>query len=184
MSAQLIQVVLLIANTCFTLLIALLLMRFFMQLFRAPFNSPIGSFVLNLTNWLVLPLRRIVPAIRGFDSASLLVAYLLQILLLALVISLTTVFNVFNPGTMLQIALSAFFALLRLTLYLFVVLLVAQAILSWFNPNPYTPLNQFIVPMTDPVLRPLRRIIPTISGIDLTPLLAILLVQIILIFIG
>jgi YggT family protein len=182
MAAQLIQVVLLLANTCCTLLIALLLIRFFMQLFRAPFDSQIGSFVLNLTNWLVLPLRRIVPAIRGFDSASLLAAYLLQVLLLTLVISLTTVFNVLNPGTMLQIAISALLAVLRLITYLFIILLFAQAILSWFNPNPRTPLNRLIVPMTDPVLRPLRKIIPPISNIDLTPLVAILLAQIVLIF--
>jgi YggT family protein len=179
---MLVQVLLLIVNTCFKLLIVLLLMRFFMQLSRAPFGNTIGGFVLNLTNWLVLPLRRVVPSIRGFDSASLLAAYLLQIALLALVVSLTSAYAITNIGALLQIALSGLFDLLHLSIYLFIVLLVAQAVLSWFSPH--APLNWLVGKMTDPVLRPLRRIIPPISGIDLTPLVAILLAQIALIFLS
>jgi YggT family protein len=181
MTAQLIQVALLIANTCFTLLIGLLLIRFFMQWCRAPFDNQLGSFVLNLTNWLVLPLRRIVPAIRGFDSASLLAAYLLQIALLALAISLASAYELFNTDMILKIAVSGLLVLVRLIVYLFIILLVAQAMLSWFNPH--APLNRLVGQMTYPVLRPLRRIVPPISGIDLTPLIAILLAQIILIFV-
>jgi YggT family protein len=182
MAAMLIQMVLLIVNTGFTLLTVLLLVRFLMQLFRAPFGNTVGSFVLNLTNWLVLPLRRIVPSFRGFDSASLLAAYLLQVALLTLVIALTSSLEISNIGALAQIAISGVVVLLRLIIYLFIVLLVVQAILSWFSPH--APLNWLIGKMTDPVLRPLRRIIPPISGIDLTPLVAILLAQIALIFVS
>ena len=179
--AALVQVVLLIANAGTTFFTILLLMRFFMQLVRAPFDSPIGSFVLNLTHWLVLPLRRIVPAIRGFDSASLLAAYLLQTLLLALAISLSSSHQLASVGSMLRIAVDGLFVLVRVSVYLYVILLIAQAMLSWFNPH--APLNRLVGQMTAPVLRPLRRIVPPISGIDLTPLIAILLAQIILIFV-
>jgi YggT family protein len=182
MTAMLIQVVLLIANTCATLLIVLLLMRFFMQWFQAPFCNPVGSFVLNLTNWLVLPLRRIIPAFRGFDSASLLAAYLLQVLLLTLVLSLTSGYALTNVSILLQIAVSGLFVLLRIIIYMFILLLVVQAILSWFSPH--APLNWLIGKMTDPLLRPLRRFVPPISGIDLTPLIAILLAQIVLIIVS
>ena len=176
--AALIQVVLLIANTCCKLLAALLLMRFFMQWARAPFDGPVGHFVLALTNWLVLPLRRIVPPIRGFDTASVLAAYLLQIALLALIAGLTL------PAIGIE-AMAAFIlvnglsSLARLAIYLFILLLVVQAILSWFNP--YSPHRLLIGRLTDPLLRPLRRIIPPIANIDLTPLGALLAAQILLI---
>lgn len=181
MVAQLLQVALLIANACSSFLTVLLLMRFFMQVFRAPFNNQIGSFVVNLTNWLVLPLRKVIPPVRGFDSASLIAAYLLQVLFLVLAISLGTSYELLSANTALRIAGGGLSALLRIGIYLFIVLLVAQAMLSWFNPH--SPLNGLIGRLTDPVLRPLRRIVPPISNIDLTPLIAILLAQIILIFV-
>jgi YggT family protein len=181
MPAQLVQVILLIANSCCTLLSALLLVRFFMQWSKTPFDHPIGGFVLNFTNWLVLPLRRIVPAFRGFDSASLLAAYLLQVALLALMVSLTSVYEFLAVDTLASIAIGGLRALLRMSIYLFIVLLVAQAILSWFNPH--APLNRLVGRLTDPLLRPLRRIVPPISHIDISPLIAILLAQIVLIFV-
>jgi YggT family protein len=181
MAAQLVQVVLLIANTCCNLLAVLLLMRFFMQWFRVPFVGPVGGFVLHLTNWLVLPLRRIVPAIRCFDTASLLAAYLLQVALQALVVSLVSVHALSDAGTVVLIAVNGLRVLTRLAVYLFIVLLIAQALLSWFNPR--APLNELVGRMTDPLLRPLRKIVPPISGIDLTPLIALLLAQIVLIFV-
>jgi YggT family protein len=181
MAAHLVQVVLLLANTCCNLLAVLLLMRFFMQCFRVPFAGSIGGFVLHLTNWLVLPLRRIVPAIRRFDTASLLAAYLLQVALQALAVSLVSAGGFFGADTAVLIAVNGLRVLLRLAVYLFIVLLVAQALLSWFNPR--APLNELVGRMTDPLLRPLRRIVPPISGIDLTPLIAILAAQIVLIFV-
>jgi YggT family protein len=178
--AALVQVVLLIANTCCKLLAALLLVRFFMQWFRAPFDGPVGHFVLALTNWLVLPLRRIVPPVRGFDTGSLLAAYLSQVALLALVAGLT--FPAAGAGALAAfILLQGLSSLARLAIYLFIVLLVVQAMLSWFNP--YSPHRLLIDRLTDPLLRPLRRIIPPIANIDLTPLVAILVAQIILVFV-
>jgi YggT family protein len=181
MLSPFVQIVLLIANSGCTLLTVLLLMRFFMQWSRTPFDHPIGGFVLHLTNWLVLPLRRVVPPIRGFDTASLLAAYLLQIALLALIVSLTSTYALFAVGTLSRIAIDGLRALVRVSVYLFIVLLVAQAMLSWFNP--YAPLNRVVGHLTEPVLRPLRRVIPPISHIDITPLIAILLAQIVLIFV-
>ncbi|MDR0378399.1 MAG: YggT family protein [Candidatus Accumulibacter sp.] len=181
MPAPLVQVILLVANTGCNLLTALLLMRFFMQWSRTPFDNPIGGFVLHLTNWLVLPLRRIVPAVRGFDTASLLAAYLAQVLLIALVVALTSVYPLFAADTLLRIAVDGLRVLVRVSVYLFIVLLIAQAILSWFNPR--APLNWIVGRLTDPLLRPLRRFIPPIANIDVTPLIAILLAQIVLIFV-
>lgn len=181
MPAPLVQVILLIANSGCTLLTVLLLMRFFMQWSQTPFDHPIGGFILHLTNWLVRPLRRIVPAIRGLDSASLLAAYLLQVALLTLVVSLTSVYELFALDTMSRIAIDGLRILVRKSIYLFIVLLIAQAVLSWFNPH--APLQRIVGRLTDPLLRPLRRIVPPISHIDVTPLIAILIAQILLLFV-
>ena len=181
MAAQIIQVVLLIANTCGTFLTVLLLLRFFMQVFRAPFNNQIGSFVLNLTSWLVLPLRKATPPVRGFDSASLVASYLLQVLFLVLAISLNPAYDLASASTAIKIATGGLFALIRVCVYLFIILLVAQAMFSWFNPH--APMNALVSQLTNPILKPLRRVVPPVSNIDLTPLIAILLAQIVLIFV-
>jgi YggT family protein len=180
---KLVQIVLYIANTCGAFFSALLLMRFFMLLARAPFDGPVGGFVLALTHWLVLPLRRVVPAIRRFDTASLLAAYLLQILLLALALTLSPVHVPPSVEMAARIAVGALFALVRVSVYLYIFLLIAQAMFSWFNPYPHSPANRLVGQMTAPVLRPLRRVIPPVSGIDLAPFVALLLAQIVLILV-
>ena len=181
MAGMLIQVVLLIVNSGAGFLSVLLLLRFFMQAWRVPFNHPIGGFVLTLTSWLVLPLRKILPPVFGFDSASLVAAYLLQALLLGVTISLYPGLAAPDLTQLLVLVLvRSLLATLRLVGYMIIGLLIVQAVLSWFAP--YSPLYRPLSQMTDPVLRPLRRIVPPVSGIDLTPLIALLLAQIVLIF--
>ena len=110
-------------------------------------------------------------------AASLLAAYLLQVLILLAVVSLHA-----GPGTLapsstaILIVTRGLLATLRLCVYLFIGLLIVQAVVSWFSPH--SPLYRPIYQMTYPVLQPLRKIIPPVSGIDLTPLIAILLAQI------
>lgn len=182
MIVQLIQAFLLIVNSLAGFFSVLLLLRFFMQLYRVSFNNQIGAFVLPLTNWLVMPLRKVVPPVFGLDSASLLAAYLLQVVALIAAISLRSGLEVLTPGSMVFLVLTrSLLAILRISIYLFIGLLIVQAVLSW--TNPHSPLNRPIHRMTEPFLQPLRRIIPPVSDIDLTPLVAILLAQIVLIFV-
>ena len=181
MAGSLIQVALLIVNSLAGFFSVLLLLRFFMQAWRAPFNNQIGAFVLKLTNWLVVPLRRILPAIFGLDSASLLSAYLLQVLALAISVSLQSGIIPLSATDIVPLALAhGLLAVLRLCVYMLIGLLIAQAVLSWVNP--YSPMSRPIGLMTEPILRPLRKLVPPISNIDLTPLIAILLAQVVLIF--
>lgn len=181
MPGKLVQIALLITNTGCTLLTAMLLARFFMQVCRVPFDGRLGDFVLHFTGWLVVPLRRVVPAWRGFDSASLLAAYLLQTLFLVLAVVLTTSYDLRLPATWLSIAGGGLSATATIAIYLFILVLLAQAVLSWFNP--YSPFYVMTSRLTDPILRPLRRVIRPIAGIDLTPLVAIVLAQIALILV-
>jgi len=160
----------------------LLLMRFFMQLFRASFNNQIGAFVVQLTNWLVLPLRRVLPGVFGLDLSSLVPAYLLQVVVVLAALSLRPIPEILQPGNLVILVLfQGLQALLRTSIYFLIGLLILQAVLSWVNP--FSPIARPIQQITDVFLRPIRRVVPPIANIDLSPLVAILLAQVVLIFI-
>lgn len=158
-----------------------LLLRFYMQALRVSFRNQIGNFVVQVTNWLVMPLRRVLPGLFGLDLSCLLPAYLLQALLLLAVISLRGGLATIAAGDLwLAILWQALLATLRLSVYLFIGALILQAVLSWVAA--YSPITQPLAQFTRPLLDPIRRVVPSISGIDLSPLVAIVLAQLLLIF--
>ena len=155
----------------------LLLLRFYMQAFKVSFRNQVGAFVVQTTNWLVLPLRKIIPGVMGLDLASLFAAWLFQTLLLLAAFGL--------PGAegLIGIVLwQALLGVLRNSIYLLIGALLLQAVLSWVNP--YSPLGQPLTQLTWPFLAPIRRIVPPIANIDLSPLIAIILAQLVLMFLG
>jgi YggT family protein len=126
-------------------------------------------------------LRRIIPGIGGFDWASLFAALMLQLLLAGLLIGAAGQPLVADNLTLgLMVGWFAVRSLLRLAVYIMIGALILQAVLSWINP--YSPLAAPIYQLTRPLLDPIRRILPSISGIDLSPLVVILLLQALLIF--
>lgn len=158
----------------------LLLLRFLMQAMRVSFAGPLGDVVVKLTNWAVKPLRRFIPGVGGYDWASVVAAFGLQCLL-------ATAFIALAGGPAMEADTIALFILghslrnlLRLTVYVFIGALLLQAVLSWINP--YSPLARPANQLTAPLLAPFRRIIPPISGIDLSPLALILLLQVVLMY--
>ena len=158
-----------------------LLLRFYMQALRVSFRNQVGAFVVQLTNWLVLPLRRLLPGLFGLDLASLLPAYLLQVVLLFAVFSLRGGLEMAVSGEVLAlIAWKAVLATLRISVYLLIGALILQAVLSWVAA--YSSISQPLAQLTRPFLDPIRRIVPPIAAIDLSPLIAILLAQLLLIF--
>jgi YggT family protein len=156
-----------------------LLVRFYMQWARAPQRNAVSDFVNALTNFAVLPARRLIPGLWGLDLPTLVVAWLVQVLEIALVLALTG-FAVFaDPGqSLVAIALLAVVALLRLSLYVAIAVLIVQAVLSWVNP--YSPVAALANALTRPFLRPVQRIVPTIANVDLSPLVVIVICQLIL----
>lgn len=161
---------------------SLFLLRFFMQAFRASFAGPFGHFVVTLTNWAVRPLRKIIPGLFGLDLASLLAAFFLQCLLMVALLGLSGHWLQADGASIAFFVLGgALRGLIRLALYLVIGVLILQAVLSWVNP--YSPLAGPVNQITRPVLGPIRRILPPISGIDLSPLVAILIAQLVLMFV-
>jgi len=157
-----------------------LLLRFYMQAFRVSFRNQLGAFVVQLTNSLVMPLRKVLPGLLGLDLASLLLAYLLQVLLLFAVFALRGGLELVTGSLLGLIFWGALLATLRISIYLLIAALVIQAVLSWVNP--YSPLAAPVAQFTRPFTAPIRRVVPPIAGIDLSSLIALLLAQALLYF--
>ncbi|MDH6590856.1 YggT family protein [Variovorax sp. TBS-050B] len=154
------------------------LLRLYMQYHRVPFGNPLGRFVFAITDWIVLPLRRIVPPLKRWDLASAIAAWLLvlvKFLLLWLLIG--------NLGRLIALPLVSFVGLLQLAVSGLTALLVVYAVLSWI-PGASPVLFDLISRLAEPLVRPFRRFIPLIGGVDLSPLAAIVLLQVIAIVLG
>lgn len=176
------QAVYFLVNAVAGFFCTLFLLRFMMQLARVSFAGQIGDFVIKLTNWAVKPLRRIVPGVAGVDWASLIAALWLQLMLAGLILALSPLpLGADNVGMLLMILMLAIRNLIQLTVYILIGALILQAVLSWVNP--YSPVAPTVNQLVRPILTPIRRFVPPISGIDLSPLVAILLLQVVLMFV-
>lgn len=176
------QAVFFLINAVVSFFCTLLLLRFMMQMARVSFAGQLGDFVVKLTNWAVKPLRRVVPGVAGVDWASLVAALWLQLMLSGLLISLSSVeLGADAIGTILMILMLAIRGLIRLAVYIMIGAIILQAVLSWVNP--YSPVAPTVNQLVRPILDPIRRFVPLIAGIDLSPLVAILLLQVVLMFV-
>jgi YggT family protein len=164
----------LIVDAAATILGGVLLLRFWMQAIRVRPPASVAQFTFTLSDWLVRPLRRIVPGVGGYDWASLIGAFLV-VLLATSVVLLTGV----SGEAMFLLALYRF---LTWIIYGFIALLIIEAIFSWVNPH--APLAPFVRALNDPLLRPLRRVVPLVGGLDLSLLVALILLQIAQVLLG
>ena len=153
-----------------------LLLRFVMQVLRAPFRNPVGQAVVALTDWIVKPLRKILPGFKGIDWASLLATYLFQVLWLsAFYVVFGKGFSLLGIGAAYLLAVAAL-ALVKTALWLLIGVVFVQAILSWVAPDG--PLAGLLNALTFPFLRPVRKVVPPLGGtLDLSPLIVIVLAQ-------
>jgi YggT family protein len=155
-----------------------LLLRFVMQTMRAPFRNPLGQAVIALTDWIVKPLRRVLPGYKGLDWASLIATILFQLLW---ILALRLVFGgfLFTGDGVLFLLVRTAFEFVNNVLWLFIVIVIVQAVLSWVAPDG--PLSDLLNALTFPLLRPIRKVIPPIGGtLDLSPLVFIVAAQILL----
>lgn len=173
----------LLIETAFGFFIFLLLLRFYMQLLRAPFRNPVGQLVTALSNWIVLPARRVIPGWLGIDLATLLLAWAAEAIMLLLLLSLRGFAPGSAPGIATAVLLSvAALELVRYSLHLLIGVVLVQVVMSWVNPHaPFAPL---LDALTRPFYRVFKRFIPPIGGIDLSPLFVVVLAQVVLIPLG
>lgn len=175
------QIVSLLLEVVVGLLTGTCLLRLYMQQQRIPMSArsgnPMGPFIFALTDWLVLPLRRVFPAIGSWDTASLVAAFLLQLAEFSLVWVLAG-----GSGNLVSVLVLALFGVVRMTISGFTALVIVYSILSWVQTRSY--LSDLLERLIAPVLTPIRRMVPLVGGVDLSPLVLLVLLQIAAIVLG
>jgi len=177
---MLVQITVFLLDTLATFFVYLLLARFHMQWLRVSFRNQLGEFVVRTTNWIVRPARRVIPSVFGVDLASWGAAWLVQALALLGIYLLNGRDFSSAPGIATALIAGLSFAdLVRYSLYMLGFALLMQAVLSWVNPN--ASLAPVFETFTRPFLRPLRRFIPPVANVDLSPLVLLIVVQVLLV---
>ncbi|MDR3213382.1 MAG: YggT family protein [Azoarcus sp.] len=171
---MLVDILRLVIDTVLGVITLALLVRFFMQWTRTSFRNPVGQFVAAATDWVVLPLRRVVPGLFGLDMASLLAAWGAQMLDVALILVLLGA-----PAESLLVSapLYSLVALAKMVIYLIMGIVIVAVVLSWVAPH--VPAAAVANALMRPFVAPFRRLIPPLGGMDFSPLILLLILQII-----
>lgn len=169
------QIISFVLEVASGLLTGACLLRLYMQFQRIPLSArggnPVGRFVFALTDWLVLPLRRVLPAMGRVDTGSLVAAFLLQVAQF----SLLWLLNGAGVAVVTVLVLAAF-GMVRMALTGMVAIVIVFAIMSWVQTQSY--LSDLLERLVAPALAPVRRVLPLVGGIDLSPLVLLVLLQI------
>lgn len=169
------EIVVYLIQTLLSLYLVAMLLRFLLQLVRADFYNPISQFLVKITNPLVLPLRRIIPGYAGLDIASLLLALVLQLLA---IIALLALHGLGLPNIGLLLLWSAL-GIIGLLVNIYFFALLAMIILSWIAPGSGHPAIYLLHQITEPVMAPLRKVLPPMGGMDFSPILLFILINVI-----
>ncbi len=156
-------------DTLFSIYIAIMLLRFLLQQVGADFYNPISQFVVKVTQPLVKPARTFIPSIKKVDTASLALVLLLIIIKLVILFSIAG-----HPLDAKLLLIQSLYDLISLSFDIFIVALFVQAILSWVNPDPNHPVSSLLRSLTFPILRPIKKHMPSMGGLDLSTLVALI----------
>lgn len=168
------QALLFLLDTFLGLFATALLIRFYLQVARAPARNPLSQFVLAVTDWIVRPVRRFIPGWAGLDLSTLVLAWFTQFVLQLALMALGPEIHL----PVLALALVAVVAVIRTSLYILMGALILQAVLSWVAPH--SPVMPVVNGFTRPFLRPLQQRIPPVGNVDLSPLLLLVALQLLM----
>ena len=160
-------------TTLFSLYILAVMLRFLLGAVRADFYNPVSQFLVRITNPVLAPLRKVIPSAGKYDTAALLLMLLLQLTSLVLMVLLRGA-----SVPILTLLLLAVAELVLLLINIFIFSIIIQVVLSWINPGTYTPVGALLQSITSPVLAPIQRMLPPVAGIDLSPLFALIGLQV------
>ncbi|PQP04801.1 MULTISPECIES: YggT family protein [Pseudomonas] len=164
-----------VLQTLGSLYLLIVLLRFVLQLVRANFYNPLCQFAVKATQPLLKPLRRIIPSLFGLDMSSLVLAILVQLALMALTLLLT--FG--TTGNPLQLLIWSMIGVTALFLNIFFYALIISVILSWVAPGSHNPGAELVNQICEPALAPFRKILPNLGGLDISPILAFMVIKLI-----
>lgn len=161
-----------LVQTLFGLYIAAVMLRFLLAVSRADFYNPVSQFLVKVTNPPLVPLRRVIPSVMGFDLAAIVLMLVLQAVELILIGAIQG-FG-FHPAGLTVLAVAELLSLL-FQIYFFTILI--QVILSWVSPGGHNPVVSLLYGINEPLLRRARRILPPIHGFDLSPIVVMVFLQ-------
>lgn len=167
------EIILFLLDVVVGLISGACLLRMYMQAQRVPFGNPVGQLVFALSDWIVMPLRKVVPAKGRWDTSSLIAALLLQLLQAALIWLLLGA-----KGNVLALPWLAICGLVKVVLTGLVGILLVYVILSWVQP--YSPIQGVLQRLTDPLVAPIRKVVPLIGNVDFSALIALIGLQVML----
>ena len=170
------QIIIFLIEVAVTLLGGACLLRLYMRWRRMPMANPVGRFVQALSDWLVLPLQRLMPPGKQFDVASLLAAWLLKLLQYAVLMGLV------GLGSWSLLPVLALLGVAKLAASVATAVIIVAAVMSWMQNR--TPVSDMFDRLAAPLLAPVRKLVPLVGGIDLSPLLVIVALQVIGIVLG
>lgn len=162
-----------VLQTIGSLYLLIIMLRFVLQLVRANFYNPLCQFAVRATQPLLKPLRRIIPSLFGLDISSLVLAIIVQMILMAL----TLLLAYGTTGDPLHLLIWAIIGVTGLFLNIFFYALIISVILSWVAPGSHNPGAELVNQITEPLLAPLRRILPSMGGLDISPILAFMIIK-------
>jgi YggT family protein len=168
-----------LVGTIIDLYIAAILIRLLLQWVRADFYNPVCQFLVKVTDPVIVPLRRVIPSIRRLDTASVLLIVALEIFSVWIASRISS-----QPLNFEQIVLFSLMKLAATLLMTYFFLIIASVILSWVGARMRHPVVPLVYQLTEPLLRPFRKIIPSIAGIDLSPLFALIVIRFLLLLIA
>ena len=164
-----------ILQTIGSLYLLIVLLRFILQLVRADFYNPLSQFIVRATHPLLKPLRKVIPSLAGLDLASLVLAILVQLVLMALTLMLLG-YGLDNP---VQLLVWSIIGVTALFVKVFFFALIISVILSWVAQGSQNPTVALVNQICEPLLTPIRRILPNLGGLDLSPIVAFLILNLI-----
>jgi len=173
MEGYLTQPLFFVIKTVFFLYILAVMLRFLLQWVRADFFNEISQALIRITQPVLKPMRRFIPGIAGVDISSLVLAIILQAVMITLLMLIA--YQTVDP---VYVALRTPIALVELIFYIYIGAILITVVLSWVNPYQHHPLQTVLYSLTEPIMRPLRQVIPSLGGIDLTPMAAIILLYV------
>ena len=163
-----------VIQTLGSLYLLIVLLRFILQLVRANFYNPLCQFTVKATQPLLKPLRRVIPSLFGLDMSSLVLAIIVQMVIFTVVLSLSYI-----PFNVLGLLAWAIIGVTALFLKVFFFALIISVILSWVAPGSTSPGAELVNQITEPALAPFRRFLPSMGGLDISPILAFMVIQLI-----
>ena len=176
------EIALFLIGTIFSIYISLVMIRFLLAIVRADFYNPISQTIVRFTNPPLVLLRRIIPPVGRIDTSAIVLMLILQLLELWL-----RTFIIGHPVPVTALFVLTLFELIKLTIWIYIIALILQAIMSWINPGMYqmqNPMASILHQLTAPIMKPVRNILPRTGMIDFSPMLAIIGLYVLLIIVN